>query len=96
MEPMNSATVVQRIKYFETHFYVADETSAVTDILLNLIETIPVGGKQIHDANIVATMQAYGIGRLLTLNIKDFSRFSQQITLLTLDTVLQQIDNSDE
>ena len=96
MQPMNSAKVIQRIRYFETHFQVADDISPVTDRLLTLIENIPVGGKQIHDANIVATMQAYGIERLFTLNIKDFTRFAPQIALLTLENVLQQIDDPSE
>jgi predicted nucleic acid-binding protein len=37
-----------------------------------------------HDANIVATMQAHGIPKLLTHNIADFARFSSMTTLLPL------------
>ena len=33
-----------------------------------------VGGRQIHDANIVATMLAYGELRLLTFNVADSRR----------------------
>jgi hypothetical protein len=52
--------------------------------LLTLLLTIPAGGAQIHDANIVATMQAYGIQRLLTENVADFARFAGVITLVPL------------
>ena len=34
------------------------------------------GGKQVHDANIVATMLAHGETRLLTFNQADFRRFA--------------------
>lgn len=96
MQPMDAATVVKRVEYFETRFTIADETSIVTRNLLNLIASVAIGGKQVHDANIVATMQAYNIRRLLTLNTADFARFTPSITLLTLEDVLKQAEDSDE
>ncbi len=87
--PRPLATIVERVRYFQAHFWVADDTSVVTERLLSLVQTVPVGGKQVHDANIVATMQAYGIGHLLTLNVVDFTRFSSLITVLTLEDVLE-------
>ena len=50
------------------------------------MEAISVGGRQVHDANIVATMQAYGIRHLLTHNTDDFIRFSGLITVLPVET----------
>ena len=38
-----------------------------------------IGGKKIHDANIVATMLAYGIPAILTHNTNDFERFGDII-----------------
>jgi predicted nucleic acid-binding protein len=52
--------------------------------LLTLCLAIPVGGKQIHDANIVATMQTYGIDKLLTHNTVDFARYQSLITVIPL------------
>lgn len=49
---------------------------------LNLIEQIAVAGRQVYDANIVATMQAYGISHLLTHNTADFVRFAAMIDVL--------------
>ncbi len=34
-----------------------------------------VKGVQVHDARLVAWMQAYGVSRLLTLNAADFARY---------------------
>ncbi|MEH2170887.1 MAG: hypothetical protein V7K41_30400 [Nostoc sp.] len=48
------------------------------------MEEIFSGGKQVHDANIVATMLVYGIPQLLTHNTSDFARFSGLITVLPL------------
>ena len=87
MSPMPAKTVVERVRYFESRFRVAEDNAQVTARLLALLETIPLGGKQVHDANIVATMQAYGISRLLTHNTADFRRFSALITVLSLDDV---------
>jgi predicted nucleic acid-binding protein len=49
--------------------------------LLSLLATHPVAGRQVHDANIVATMLANGITRLLTFNIADFRRFAGLIAI---------------
>ncbi|MCZ2098776.1 MAG: hypothetical protein LC121_21440 [Anaerolineae bacterium] len=60
-------------------FYVADDSAEVTAQLMTLLEAYPTRGKQIHDANIVATMLAYGID---TLVMDDFRRFDERIALL--------------
>ena len=49
---------------------------------LRISRQLPVGGKQIHDANIVATMLAYGERRLLTYNAADFHRYGDRIELV--------------
>ncbi len=69
---------------FERMFNVADDTSDVTARLLALVRAVPVGGKQIHDANLVASMQVYGIPRLLTQNVSDFMRFGSWITVVPM------------
>jgi len=53
----------------------------VTEHLLQLLTAHGIGGKRVHDANIVATMMAYGIPKLLTHNVADFERFGKQIAL---------------
>lgn len=83
-QPSSSAVVIDRVRYFEEHFQVADDTATVTQQLLKLLDTFQLGGKQIHDANIVATMKTYGIRCLLTHNTKDFQRFGELITVEVL------------
>jgi hypothetical protein len=40
--------------------------------LLQLLTTHPVAGKQVHHANVVATMLDHGVHRLLSFNTADF------------------------
>jgi predicted nucleic acid-binding protein len=70
-----------RVRWFAQRFRVADETAEVTGNLLSLLDSIPAAGKQVHDANIVATMLAHGIRRLLTFNVADFRRFEAFIAI---------------
>jgi predicted nucleic acid-binding protein len=73
------ATVLEQVQRFVERFEVADETAAVTAQLCRLMTEIPVGGKQVHDANLVATLLVYGIPALLTHNTQDFVRFGQRV-----------------
>jgi predicted nucleic acid-binding protein len=82
--PLSLETLIEDIRLFQTRFRVAEDNRQVTQQLLTLMEQIYIGGRQVHDANIVATMQIYGISQLLTHNIADFNRFSNLITVLPL------------
>ena len=62
-------------------FEVLEDGPRVTELLLTLCRAVPVGGRQVHDANIVATMLAHGERRLLTFNIADFRRYGDRIEL---------------
>jgi predicted nucleic acid-binding protein len=79
------ASLVEDVRYFASRFHVGEDGPGVTERLLVLLEQVNVGGKQVHDANITATMQVYGIHHLLTHNISDFARFSQLIRVLPLE-----------
>ena len=81
--PPAPADVAAQLRLFEANYRIADETAPVTAALCALLETVPFGGKQVHDANIAATMQAYGITHLFTLNPADFARFAHLITVIT-------------
>jgi toxin-antitoxin system PIN domain toxin len=47
--------------------------------LLDLVRRFGVRGKQVHDANLVATMRTHAVSRLATLNWSDFRRFDELI-----------------
>jgi predicted nucleic acid-binding protein len=77
--PVPAATLIADVIRFQSQFRIAEDGPAVTASLLGLLGTIPIGGKQVHDANIVATMQAHGLRRLLAHNTSDFARFGALI-----------------
>ena len=79
--PLSIEQVRLHIKTLSLLFNVADENEAVTDQLLELLEKFPSGGKQIHDANIVATMLVNNIDTLLTINFADMKRFESKIQI---------------
>ena len=54
----------------------------VTRALPALCREVPVAGRQVHDANIVATMLAYDEGRLLTFDQEDFRCYGDRIKLV--------------
>lgn len=85
-QPSTPEMVIERVWYLENRFQVADDTTAVTRQLIKLLEDFKIGGKQVHDANIVATMLAYDIPCLLTHNIKDFERFRDVIKIKGIDS----------
>ena len=86
--PLSAQAVATDIQTFTTQFHVADESAAVTAQLVQLIQLVAVGGKQIHDANIVATMLVHGVSQLLTHNVDDFARYSSFITVQPLIPVV--------
>ncbi len=83
----NAAALNGDLKRFASEFVVADEDAQVTQILMSLIKSHDVKGKPIHDANIVATMLAKGLSKLLTQNVKDFERYEPLIEIFPLNVV---------
>lgn len=82
--PIPANHLVKTVRAFEKRFSIAEEGVEVTTILLELIENYAVGGKQVHDANLVATMLANRVTCLLTYNRSDFERFTEKIHLLAI------------
>ena len=80
-EELPRATVLEQIGQFTERFKVADDTDAVTEQLIKLLGDFKIGGKQVLDANIVATLLTYDIPCLLTHNVKDFERFENIIRI---------------
>ena len=70
------------VERLAANFMVLEDGPLVTATLIELCRDVPVAGKQIHDANIVATMLAHGERRLLTFNTADFRRYGDRIELI--------------
>ncbi len=64
------------------NFHILEDGPVVTEGLVALLHEVEVGGRQVHDANIVATMLAHGERRLFTFNTADFLRYGDRIELV--------------
>ena len=79
--PITRREALDDVRRLDRAFEVLEDGARVTETLVSLCREVDVGGRQIHDANIVATMLAHGERRLLTLNDGDFRRYGDRIEL---------------
>jgi predicted nucleic acid-binding protein len=77
-----SAEAASAATVLAADFAVVEDSPVVWDELMELCRRYSFGGRQVHDANIVATMLAYGERRLLTFNDPDFQRFNDVIEIV--------------
>ncbi len=80
--PVRMDAALDHVGALEERFEILEDGPRVADMLKRLCSEVPVAGKQVHDANIVATMLAHGERRLLTFNSKDFHRYGARIELM--------------
>ena len=78
---------VCNIESFLKRAVLLEETEAVSGHLVTLIRDHNLVGSRIHDANIVATMMAHSISKLITENPKDFREFTEASVLDLSDPV---------
>ena len=77
----------ERAALIEAKFSFAADSEATHQEWRRIVVAAGVSGIQVHDVRMVAAMRVHGIANLLTLNAKDFRRFSD-ITILSPDDVL--------
>ena|SRR5438552_759677 len=82
--PIPVANLVADVRRFQRQFHTADEGAPVTARLLTLLSATHCAGKQVHDANVVATMLEHSVVHLLTHNVADFQRFAGYVTVIPL------------
>ncbi len=70
--------LLKEMNYLLDNYFVADEINATTLVLRNLLLKYKAAGKQIHDANIIATSIDNGISNVLTNNPGHFMRCSSE------------------
>ena len=83
--PLSMAEALGDIAWMDSSFEILEDGPGVTAVLTALCSDVPVAGKQVHDANIAATMLAHGERRLLTFNGSDFRRYGERIELVDME-----------
>jgi predicted nucleic acid-binding protein len=77
--PPDYPAILANLASFRSEFHVLEDTRLVSEKLGELVHRFAVKGRQVHDANIAATMIIHGLQDLLTHNGSDFTRFSPLI-----------------
>ncbi len=79
--PLTREEVLQDVERLAANFHILEDGPLVTEALVALCRDVQVAGRQIHDANIVATMLVHGVHQLLTFNVTDFRRYEDRIAV---------------
>ena len=77
--PLVMSEALRDVGWFLSTFDVLEDRPDVNRMLIALCREVSVAGRQAHDANMVATMLAYGERRLLTFDQDDFHRYRDRI-----------------
>jgi predicted nucleic acid-binding protein len=72
------------VRGLESSFALLEDGPQVSAEWLRIAQATNTSGKQLHDANIVATMLVHGVSSILTANVRDFQRFAPWIEVLDL------------
>jgi len=81
---MTQPDAIANVRALRARLNLLSEDVKVGGRLLELLDTIECRGKQVHDANVVATMLVHGIDTVVTLNVDDFARFGHQVRVVGL------------
>lgn len=81
---MMRADALANVRALQSRLLLLAEDSKVCHRLLELLDAVDCTGKQVHDANVVATALVHGVDTLVTRNLDDFARFSNLVEVIDL------------
>ena len=84
---LEPAQALENVEAFCDRLAILDEDGRVAIRLQELVAKLGVRGKQVHDANLVATATIHGVEAILTANVADFQRFADQVEILDLGSL---------
>jgi predicted nucleic acid-binding protein len=87
---LSVAETDQRLRLLERIIRLLPDVPAAYTIWRSFVVNLGISGVQVHDARLVALMQAHGVTHLLTLNAPDFLRYAG-ITAIDLSTPISPI-----
>ena len=70
-------------------FIFLPDTKTIFPIWERLVETYEVKGAKVHDTRLVAFMSVHRLSHILTFNVRDFRRFSAEITPVSPKEIVQ-------
>jgi predicted nucleic acid-binding protein len=81
---LNLADALGNVRAIGMRTILLPEDAKVADRLLSLLADAECRGKQVHDANVVATMLVHGVRAVVSMNTEDFARFEGHVSLIRL------------
>lgn len=76
---------LEDVRRLVSSFEILEDGPRVTDMLAMLCREVPIAGRQVHDANVAATMLAHGERRLPTVNARVFRRYGDRLKLVAVE-----------
>ncbi len=71
----NAERTGREVSDLQERFPLLPDTADIFTRWLDLVKHLPIHGKRVHDARIVAVLQAHAVQHLLTFNTSDFAAF---------------------
>jgi hypothetical protein len=81
---MPQPAAVANVRALRGRLRLMAENEKVADRLAEVLDAVDCTGKQVHDANVVATMLVHGLDTVITSNVEDFVRFGHQVRVVGL------------
>ena len=81
---MTRPDAIANVRALRARLNLLAEDIKVSERLLELLEAVECVGKQVHDANVVATMLVHGVDTVVTSNVDDFARVGNQVHVVDL------------
>lgn len=82
---LNYEDVLSDCTDFTNYFELFEDSKEIAKNLFEICKKYKIKGKQVHDANIVATMKINQIQYILTANINHFKRFMDEIEIISIN-----------
>jgi len=71
----NSERTAQEVTELQARFPLLPDSPDIFPRWLELVKQLPIHGKRVHDACLVAVLQAHAVAHLITFNTSDFAAF---------------------
>lgn len=81
---MTQSDAVANIRALRARLNLLADDVKMSDRLLEVLDGAHCAGKQVHDANVVATMLVHGVDTIVTMNVDDFTRFGDHVQVVDL------------
>lgn len=77
-----SERTAKEVADLQTRFPSVSDSPEVFTRWLDLVTKFPVHGKRVHDARLVAVLQAHSVEHLITFNSADFAAFASVVSVI--------------